>query len=467
MALAAGPATAGAGIDGVTVPLDAPTSHSQDIRWGGSGNPAAAALPAGAPSLRYAFPARVTSTDVNPASLHLEAWSAAGVSMCPSTTAGLHMDGWDLIVDPAAILASTLATCASEDWFSIRLLGSGNFDTLDLSVELYLAPGSAPGEVRVDLFDAVPTIDFHSYTTTPARAAPGMVLDLVAEPDFFYYDYDSLHVLVVDSAGRFLSELPRANRVVSNDSTRLTITLPADMPATAAGLQITLQGFMNGKKAVTVPFTTPIADPVGAYVTSVYEDLFSRQPDAVGLSTWSSALRNGGAYGTVADAITYSDENRIRMIAAAYRTYLDRAPDAIGGRNWLDAMRASLHIENMQAGFISSPEYYNLSGSTDRGWITHLYKKVLNREPANSEVDSWQRRLNAGTSRTEVALGFLYSTEHLTTVVDGYYINLLHRHIDPTGTLTWIRLIQAGSRDEQIIAGIVSSQEYRANVPRS
>jgi hypothetical protein len=48
--------------------------------------------------------------------------------------------------------------------------------------------------------------------------------------------------------------------------------------------------------------------------------------------------------------------------------------------------------------------------------------------------------------------------------VDGYYQWLLGRGIDPAGRQTWVRLIQTGSRDEQIIAGIISSDEYRANV---
>ncbi|MCR6492532.1 DUF4214 domain-containing protein [Cellulomonas sp. P24] len=211
---------------------------------------------------------------------------------------------------------------------------------------------------------------------------------------------------------------------------------------------------------IAVPSDATIA----RYITQVYRDLFDRAPDPAGLRTWSTALGNGVPYGAVADAITYSDEYRGRMITDAYRTYLDRAPDPTGFSDWLAAMRVSLHIEDMQAGFISSTEYYALGGGTDRGWITRLYDKVLGRVPADAEVSSWQRRLDTGSSRYEVALGFLYSTEHLTAVVDGYYVELLHRHIDPAGQSTWVHLIQTGYRDEQIIAGIVSSAEYRGNI---
>ncbi|WP_372593140.1 DUF4214 domain-containing protein [Actinotalea sp.] len=203
---------------------------------------------------------------------------------------------------------------------------------------------------------------------------------------------------------------------------------------------------------------------VKAYVNQVYNDLFERDADAAGLAYWTGALQAGTPYGDVANGITYSAEYRTRMIRDAYLTYLDRAPEAAGLAGWLGAMQSGMHIEQMQGGFISSPEYYALGGGTDTGWVTRLYQKVLHRSPAPSEVAYWLGRLSAGATRYEVATGFLYSTEHLTEVVDGYYRLLLHRSIDPAGRQTWVTKIQTGSRDEQIIASIVSSAEYRGNV---
>jgi len=63
-----------------------------------------------------------------------------------------------------------------------------------------------------------------------------------------------------------------------------------------------------------------------------------------------------------------------------------------------------------------------------------------------------------------VAMGFLVSYEHLTDVVDAYYRDLLGRGIDPTGNHGWVTAIQRGVRVEAVIAGIVASDEYRANV---
>jgi hypothetical protein len=199
-------------------------------------------------------------------------------------------------------------------------------------------------------------------------------------------------------------------------------------------------------------------------VVKVYNDLFHRAPDPAGLATWTNLLSTGTPYGAVANGITYSREFRSSLIAESYQHYLGRNPDAAGLEGWLGGMAQGMHIEQMQSGFISSPEFYAAAGSDDRRWIAALYQTVLGRSPSASEVDDWQRTLGTGASKGAVALGFLYSTEHLTTVVNGYYLNLLHRGIDPSGRQTWVTLIQQRHRDEEIIAAIVSSAEYRQSV---
>jgi hypothetical protein len=184
----------------------------------------------------------------------------------------------------------------------------------------------------------------------------------------------------------------------------------------------------------------------------------------LGLANWTNSLKSGTPYGQVANGITGSPEYRSQLIAATYRRYLGRNPDGAGLAFWLGQMSSGRHIEQMQSGFIASDEFYARGGGNDRGWVTLLYQSVLDRSPASSEVDWWASTIRGGMSRSQVALGFLYSTEHLTTVVDGYYVDLLRRHIDPTGRATWVGQIQAGHRDEEIIASIVSSAEYRAKV---
>jgi len=123
-------------------------------------------------------------------------------------------------------------------------------------------------------------------------------------------------------------------------------------------------------------------------------------------------------------------------------------------------MSSGWTISQMESGFIASPEYYAQAGSTDAGWVTKLYTDVLGRPSGAGEVAEWTQKLDAGAPRDQVAMGFLLSTEHLTTVVNGHYLHLLHRGIDPTGLNTWVGILQGNGRDEAIIGGIIASDEY-------
>jgi hypothetical protein len=118
----------------------------------------------------------------------------------------------------------------------------------------------------------------------------------------------------------------------------------------------------------------------------------------------------------------------------------------------------------MESGFIASPEYYAKAGSNDAGWVTKLYTDVLGRPAGTAEVAYWTATLDTGSRRDQVAMGFLLSTERLTTVVNGHYQALLGRGIDPSGQTTWVGILQRGGRDEAIIGGIISSEEYYGRV---
>jgi hypothetical protein len=206
------------------------------------------------------------------------------------------------------------------------------------------------------------------------------------------------------------------------------------------------------------------ATQVQRYVSRVYADLFGRQPDPTGLAGWTGALTSGTPRIAVANAITYSDEYRARLIAGSYQTYLGRGPDPSGAANWLGGMRSGSTIQQMESGFIASDEYYAKAGGTDAAWVARLYQHVLGRAAAPVEVQGWTTALARGTSRSQVAMGFLVSTEHLTTVVDGYYQELLGRGIDPSGARSWVVAIQSGTRVEATIGGIIASEEYLGKV---
>lgn len=214
-----------------------------------------------------------------------------------------------------------------------------------------------------------------------------------------------------------------------------------------------------GPSAAAPPPATPSPE-VENYVVSVYDDLFDRAPDPTGLATWTRALSSGTPRVAVANAITSSEEFRSSLIAGAYDGYLGREPDAPGLQFWLQKMAAGMTIEQLDSGFIASDEYWVGSGGTAAQWVRALYLDVLGRAAGDSEVAFWLDQLGRGATRAQVAMGFLLSTEYLSSVVDGYYLWLLGRNLDPSGRATWVSAIQRGARDEQIIGSIVASEEY-------
>ena len=196
------------------------------------------------------------------------------------------------------------------------------------------------------------------------------------------------------------------------------------------------------------------------YIKHVYRDLFGRDPEPAGLAAWSTLLDNGTPRAAVANGITYSTEYRTTLITAIYARYLGRTPDPAGLAGWLGAMNGGTTVAQIESGFFGSSEYYAASGGTDAAVVGQMYEDILGRTAAPSEIAGWVDQLKKGASTRQVSMGFLLSTEHLTTVVDGYYMDLLGRHIDPVGQAGWVAILQAGGRDEAIIAGIVASQEY-------
>lgn len=201
------------------------------------------------------------------------------------------------------------------------------------------------------------------------------------------------------------------------------------------------------------------------YISRVYQDLFHRSPDAGGLAAWTTALAAGTPRFAVANSITSSDEFRGSLIDSAYATHLGRLPDAGGRQYWLARMAAGVTIQQLDAGFLASPEYYALSGGTADAWVRGLYQDVLSRAASASETGYWSGWLAAGANRGSVAMGFLMSTEHLSTVVDDQYRLLLRRGGDALGVHTWVTQMQSGVRLEQIIGSLVASDEYVGLLP--
>jgi hypothetical protein len=106
---------------------------------------------------------------------------------------------------------------------------------------------------------------------------------------------------------------------------------------------------------------------------------------------------------------------------------------------------------------------------TNEGFVTQLYRDVLNREPDQGGLSAWTAMLNSGhgqdsrpqqDSRAQVAQAFLNSVEFHTDVVQGFYNTLLHRAADPAGVNAWTNFLAQGGTQLQLEANLLGSDEY-------
>jgi autotransporter-associated beta strand protein len=96
------------------------------------------------------------------------------------------------------------------------------------------------------------------------------------------------------------------------------------------------------------------------------------------------------------------------------------------------------------------------------GFISSLYKEILNRLPDVPGLSFWLQQLHAGVPRDQIARGFWESAEHRGLEVDQYYATLLHRPADAAGRAAWVNALLAGTSEGDVVIAFLTSPEYTA-----
>ncbi|MEO1554794.1 MAG: DUF4214 domain-containing protein [Pseudomonadota bacterium] len=164
-----------------------------------------------------------------------------------------------------------------------------------------------------------------------------------------------------------------------------------------------------------------------------------------------------------------------------YQATLDRAPDINGLLNWTDVLQSgSRSLVDVAAGFTNSLEFNQTYGATDdQAFVTLLYNNVLDRDPDAQGLANWTARLDAGTSRAEVVIGFSESAEFKTSTeaealrvsqaglqaefgddIYRLYRATLDREPDLNGFLNWSDRLADNMPFLTVVSGFTNSPEF-------
>jgi hypothetical protein len=162
----------------------------------------------------------------------------------------------------------------------------------------------------------------------------------------------------------------------------------------------------------------------------------------------------------VASAITHSYEAQSNEVTTYYTNLLQRSPSSSEVLGWVQQLYQGVTYEQVQADFVSSPEFLGKHGGEGAAWVQSLYQDLLNRTPAQAEVNSWTAQIAAGATPQAIAGAFAGSYEHLSDRVVYDYQHFLGRTPATAEVNGWVNAIQAGEHDQDVEAGFVSSSEF-------
>ncbi|MEC3862648.1 DUF4214 domain-containing protein [Mesobacterium sp. TK19101] len=182
------------------------------------------------------------------------------------------------------------------------------------------------------------------------------------------------------------------------------------------------------------------------------------------------------------DGLDYTTSAAADQVFRLYQATLDRLPDAGGYADWTIKLSYGIaDLTQLAGGFVSSPEFESVYiAITDADFVTLLYNNVLDRAPDAGGLDDWVARLQGGTTRSEVVVGFAESTEFVASTAaaadafaaasmaqtwtdDVYrlYLATLCREADAGGFTDWVAQLTNGTDYLSVVGGFVNSAEFQ------
>ena len=208
-------------------------------------------------------------------------------------------------------------------------------------------------------------------------------------------------------------------KVATVDAKTGTITLvgagECTITAKAAATEKYTEGTASYKLVVNAkPTATPSPTPTSAAKPTVTPTNAAKPTGAVTPTT--AAKPTGKADPTTAPADQDPKSQILAFVERIYIYVLDREPEEEGAAFWSDELYSFRRSgAEVAQGFIFSEEFTNRN-TTDKEFVTILYKTFFGRDPEEEGFNFWVGELASGSKdRVTVANGFIYSQEWADT----------------------------------------------------
>jgi hypothetical protein len=205
------------------------------------------------------------------------------------------------------------------------------------------------------------------------------------------------------------------------------------------------------------------------YINDVFFELLNRPADPGAIQFFGGLLNGGASKGSVLSAIESSvfnghNEYFDNTVNRLFQSYLGRNADAGGLAAFSGQLTAGATIQLVQSEIMGSDEYFQISGSTNVGFISQAYRDLLNRNPDAGGLTFYLNMLSTPSTATErqaVIANLLGQVEQIHDVLNLYYANYLNRLSDPAGFNFYTLQLQNGVSYQQTVNEFLgSTDEY-------
>lgn len=182
------------------------------------------------------------------------------------------------------------------------------------------------------------------------------------------------------------------------------------------------------------------------------------------LKTWTAA--DLAAYLATSSTHAGLVPGTVRLYGGAF----NREPDASGLNYWIQQRQKGVALDRMATKFAASGEFERLYGDlANRAFVEQVYRNVLDRQPDASGISYWVGKLNTGTTRGKVIVGFTESPENKNRTFDDVTISwafaqMLGRTPSTVERTQWRALLAARSTPEDLVRSLAASNGFAARV---